>query len=500
MVIDPGYGRRMLPITRIVILDAVLALVLAACSSSDGGATASGNAKATAPTHDASWQQIEKWAAPVVAPGDPAPLDRALALLSPHRELVSERWHNHDPVCDDVELPTEVSQAVSALVAWHKAQGGVKRLDCPGVIGRETDAVLHMHILAQAALLLAPRQADHPNVEAALYLGHRLRREGTTLLHFIVGSTIANSTVDWAIKQGLQPAPAFSDLRPERDALIRALAAEAICQKHMAELFRNDQREYNDLRNHFDVELPQEPTQEWFDKEIAAVHTYVREMIARAHANRDDDVALATALEQHAERKKNDKQHVLLSVLAVSSQAEAVRQFTEHRQAHERYVTGARRDELTAAFFRRRQPCGTPENTPADVDRPARTRTLPMDDTLIAELDAGIRMIDDTHYVIDKTLSKRILSGELKVVRGARIVPAVKNGKPQGFRLYSIHPGSLYAKLGVRNGDTLRAVNGRALTTPDKTIEIFNDMKDSSQFELAIIRDNQPVVLTYDIQ
>lgn len=59
------------------------------------------------------------------------------------------------------------------------------------------------------------------------------------------------------------------------------------------------------------------------------------------------------------------------------------------------------------------------------------------------------------------------------VARAARIVPSVRDGKPHGFKLYAIRPGSIYVVLGLRNGDTITAVNGDDITTPDKALRIY---------------------------
>ena len=66
-----------------------------------------------------------------------------------------------------------------------------------------------------------------------------------------------------------------------------------------------------------------------------------------------------------------------------------------------------------------------------------------------ASIDSGIKKIDDNNYEIDKALVDKVLANPMAVAKGARVVPAVKNGKPDGFKLYAIRPCSVYAKLGL---------------------------------------------------
>jgi len=45
----------------------------------------------------------------------------------------------------------------------------------------------------------------------------------------------------------------------------------------------------------------------------------------------------------------------------------------------------------------------------------------------------------------------------------ARFVPALRDGKPYGIKVYAIKPGSRYAIAGLRNGDTLITVDGQSV-------------------------------------
>ncbi len=68
----------------------------------------------------------------------------------------------------------------------------------------------------------------------------------------------------------------------------------------------------------------------------------------------------------------------------------------------------------------------------------------------------------------------------MAVAKGARVVPAVKNGKPDGFKLYAIRPSSVYAKLGLQNGDTLQSINGFDLTSADKALEVYTKLREAT--------------------
>ncbi|MBV8760899.1 MAG: hypothetical protein JO257_26630 [Deltaproteobacteria bacterium] len=121
-------------------------------------------------------------------------------------------------------------------------------------------------------------------------------------------------------------------------------------------------------------------------------------------------------------------------------------------------------------------------------------------DELQAAIDSGIKKIDDSTYEIDKGLVEKILANPMGVAKGARVVPAVQNGKPNGFKLYAIRPSSVYAKIGLTNGDTLSAINGMELTTADKALEVYTKLREATSLEVEIQRRGKPMTLKYTIR
>jgi general secretion pathway protein C len=108
--------------------------------------------------------------------------------------------------------------------------------------------------------------------------------------------------------------------------------------------------------------------------------------------------------------------------------------------------------------------------------------------------------IDSGNYEIDKSLVQKALANPMALAKGARVVPAVKNGKPDGFKLYAIRPSSVYSKLGLTNGDTLQSINGFELTSADKALEVYTKLREATQLEVEITRRGKPMTLKYSIR
>jgi hypothetical protein len=124
----------------------------------------------------------------------------------------------------------------------------------------------------------------------------------------------------------------------------------------------------------------------------------------------------------------------------------------------------------------------------------------PVDDALTAALAAGIKQIDPTHYEVTRLVVDQMTANPMAMSKGARIVPAMKDGKPAGIKLYAVRPGSVYARLGFANGDTIKAINKQTLTSVDKGLEIYAKLREAKQFVVELERRGKPVTLTITVK
>ena len=121
-------------------------------------------------------------------------------------------------------------------------------------------------------------------------------------------------------------------------------------------------------------------------------------------------------------------------------------------------------------------------------------------DELTAELDKGVKKIDDTHYEIDRALVDKVLADPNLVVRSARIVPSIKDGKANGFKMYAIRPSSLHAKIGLENGDTVHTLNGQELTSPEKALDAYAKLAAATSITIGLTRRGAPLTLELKIK
>ena len=105
----------------------------------------------------------------------------------------------------------------------------------------------------------------------------------------------------------------------------------------------------------------------------------------------------------------------------------------------------------------------------------------------------------DNRYAVKKSFIDSTLSNLNAVATQARIVPSFKNGVANGFKLFSIQPGSLYSAIGVQNGDVIQRINGYEINSPDKALEVYQKLREAPQITIEGKRNGQPFRYEYKV-
>jgi len=141
-----------------------------------------------------------------------------------------------------------------------------------------------------------------------------------------------------------------------------------------------------------------------------------------------------------------------------------------------------------------------PRNCPDIAQAPAPAPAPSPADDIDAQLDATVVHVDETHAVVAAAIVDKLLADPMPFAKGARVVPAVKDGKPAGLKLYAIRPSSLYARINLMNGDTVVAINGYDVSSADKALEAYTKLRTAKQVVLSIERRGKPLTLYVDIK
>ncbi len=112
---------------------------------------------------------------------------------------------------------------------------------------------------------------------------------------------------------------------------------------------------------------------------------------------------------------------------------------------------------------------------------------------------AGIKALDGNNFEVPRSEVDRAINNLNDIAMQARLVPAFKDGNPEGFKLFSIRPDSLYSKIGIQNGDVITRINGLDMNDPAKALEVYTKLKDAPRIDVDIDRNGSPVRMTYNV-
>ncbi|HVR62970.1 MAG TPA: type II secretion system protein GspC [Polyangia bacterium] len=124
----------------------------------------------------------------------------------------------------------------------------------------------------------------------------------------------------------------------------------------------------------------------------------------------------------------------------------------------------------------------------------------PASDPLMAEMEKGVKKINENTYDVQRGTVDSLLGNMSVLSRAARIVPEIKDGKPAGFRLFSVRPDGPFAKIGFQNGDVISSINGLDMSSPDKALEVYTKLRSASHLSVAMERNGAKVTKEYSIR
>lgn len=127
----------------------------------------------------------------------------------------------------------------------------------------------------------------------------------------------------------------------------------------------------------------------------------------------------------------------------------------------------------------------------ADIAASASSRPL---DPLVAT----VKQLDDTTFEVPRATVEAWTADPTLVTSGGRGIPMLDPGLEHGFKLYAIRPGSVYAALGLQNGDVVRAIDGTEIGSGDQIRELI--ARSTRQISIDIVRRGQPIILNYLIK
>ena len=111
-----------------------------------------------------------------------------------------------------------------------------------------------------------------------------------------------------------------------------------------------------------------------------------------------------------------------------------------------------------------------------------------------------IRRTGENAYLVDRREIAGALGNTSGLLTQLRAVAEVREGRPAGFRLFRIRDESLFARLGLRDGDVVERVNGTAVHDPAALLRFLERLGHEPRVALDIVRADAPRTLVYDLR
>src|SRR5882724_11923227 len=117
-----------------------------------------------------------------------------------------------------------------------------------------------------------------------------------------------------------------------------------------------------------------------------------------------------------------------------------------------------------------------------------------------APADDRIRRTAENAFIVDRREVAGAVDNMSGLMTQLRAVAEVREGRPAGFRLFQIRDDSLFAKLGLRNGDVVERVNGTQVADPTALLAFLQRLRTEPRVALDIVRGDTPRTLVYDLR
>lgn len=109
----------------------------------------------------------------------------------------------------------------------------------------------------------------------------------------------------------------------------------------------------------------------------------------------------------------------------------------------------------------------------------------------------GIVALAEDRWQISRAVADNARANLNSLLQTARVIPELKNGQTIGFKLVEMEKGSLLEKIGLRVGDLIVEINQVELNSPEKALQIFQQVREANNISLGLIRNGQPETFEY---
>lgn len=113
--------------------------------------------------------------------------------------------------------------------------------------------------------------------------------------------------------------------------------------------------------------------------------------------------------------------------------------------------------------------------------------------------DGEIKQIGTGHWIVPQRTAEATREKLPAELRLAQMQPRLTNGKTDGFIIRRLKRASILNKLGLKRGDVILNINDIALDGPESGLQVFQQLREARQINLAVERKGVAMTFTYEL-
>ena len=134
------------------------------------------------------------------------------------------------------------------------------------------------------------------------------------------------------------------------------------------------------------------------------------------------------------------------------------------------------------------------------LDMENKAADAPRDDSGPAT-DSSVASSGDNKFTVDRSLLESTMANPEALAGQVRVVPHKgADGEIDGYRLSGIRKGSVFEQLGIKNGDIVHTVNGKALTSTSNAMDAYSSLQNERSFSFEITRRSKRQTMEYEVR
>lgn len=133
------------------------------------------------------------------------------------------------------------------------------------------------------------------------------------------------------------------------------------------------------------------------------------------------------------------------------------------------------------------------------IVKPELTTSSPSSTTATSPVGSGVQSLGDNRWSVSRDEVERARNNLNQLLKSARMEPNIEYGKTEGFIVKMVRPRSLLAQLGIRRGDVVKRVNGVELNSPEKALQIFQQLREAKRLTVDLKRGRENLSFEYEV-